>query len=432
MLKCPHCGAEVKEMRGSCEGCGGDLNAEGIRLGISQIQTNQEKTTEELEEIRKHNQEIEKSFKEITTTKEDLQKRIEFLENHHKERMAGGASDEKVKPIRFSNLVCALATDNWENAAYEREVIEKTEEKQRALSTGAIGTGAAIIPPEYLPGEAIDLLRASLVVESMGARVLDGLSGTPVTIPRLAGGAVVFWVAENAAKTPTDQTFEQVVMTPHEAAAVTQFSNRMLMLSNPKVDAMVTEDLLKVIALEVDRAALFGTGAGNQPLGVVNQPGITVHPLLSGTPSTPIAEDIDEIELALDSANALIGKIGWISHPRFFTTMKAMRDESGGAGTTTGGWLFRDDIKAGNLDGYKFGKSTQVPINLGAGANESQVFFANWDDMIVGYWGGIEVTVSKQAGTAFLNNQTWIRVSVLVDVAVRHPQSFVLVNGVLR
>lgn len=433
MKKCPHCGKEVEEFRGDCPHCSENMDAEGLRELMLEQRGEQKKVYDEIAELRKKEEDNEARLKAI---EERMMKRAEELAAMEQGEL------ERPKPVNFGKVVRALASqkdigmDAWkrQDAIYELEIIQKAEEELRALSTGAIGTGGAIIPPEYLGQEMVDLLRANVIVEALGARVLTGLMGTPVYIPRLAGGATAYHVGENNSKTPSDQTFEQISMTPHEVAAATIFSKRMAMLSNPSVDMMIQEDLLAVLARSVDFEAIYGNGAGNRPIGIINQPGVTAYTLANdvGNGAIPIPVDIDDIQYALEQNNAFMGSLGWAFNPRTKYTIKKMRDESGGAGTNTGGWLFRQDIKEGNVDGIMFKDTTQIPVNLTKGANNdcSHIVFANWSDLVLAYWGGMEIATSDQAGDTFLKNQVIIKVAMLYDVALRHPESFCVVDGV--
>ena len=51
-------------------------------------------------------------------------------------------------------------------------------------------------PAQAMP-EFIEMFRAEAVCIRMGARVIDGLTGAPVTFTRQTGGATAYWVGEN-------------------------------------------------------------------------------------------------------------------------------------------------------------------------------------------------------------------------------------------
>jgi HK97 family phage major capsid protein len=79
--------------------------------------------------------------------------------------------------------------------------------------------------------------------------------------------------------------------------------------------------------------------------------------------------------------------------------------------------------------GYDYKTSTTIPTNLtyGNGTDITELYFANWQEVILAMWGGVQIMATKEAGDAFQKNQTWIRIIQDVDIAIRHPQSFCIV-----
>jgi HK97 family phage major capsid protein len=76
--------------------------------------------------------------------------------------------------------------------------------------------------------------------------------------------------------------------------------------------------------------------------------------------------------------------------------------------------------------GYPYKMTTQIPINLtkANGTALTEVYYANWQELIIGQWGGMEIMASNETSDAFEKDQTWVRVLQEVDLAVRHPESF--------
>ena len=76
------------------------------------------------------------------------------------------------------------------------------------------------------------------------------------------------------------------------------------------------------------------------------------------------------------------------------------------------------------LRGYNAAVSNQVPSNLtkGSGTGLSAILFGNWNDLIIGTWGGIDINIDTSTGSA----SGTVRVVALqdVDIAVRHAESF--------
>ncbi len=84
----------------------------------------------------------------------------------------------------------------------------------------------------------------------------------------------------------------------------------------------------------------------------------------------------------------------------------------------------------GSRLGFKWEESTQIPTTLtkGSGVNLSEVYFADWSELLIGMWMGLELDASRQAGTAFETNQVWLKASIEADIALRHVESFCLIS----
>jgi HK97 family phage major capsid protein len=53
------------------------------------------------------------------------------------------------------------------------------------------------------------------------------------------------------------------------------------------------------------------------------------------------------------------------------------------------------------------------------------VIFGYWSQLLVGYWSGVDILVNPYETTAYAKGRVLVRAMRDVDVAVRHPESFV-------
>jgi HK97 family phage major capsid protein len=337
-----------------------------------------------------------------------------------------GLEDEK-QAFSFFKACHAIRTGNWEDAGFEKEVFAATRKKAMEMGTGS--AGGYIVPTIYI-AELIELLRAESVVASMGATILNDLQGSPVQIPRQSGGATAYWVGENIAITASDLTLEQLSLTPKKVGCLVKLSNTLLKLSNPSAEALVRRDIAVALALKIDLASLRGLGASYQPKGINLQTGLNTVAI--GTNGGNITFDhlIDmEYELAAD--NALRGKLGFIFHPCVRRNL-LKRKVAQYTGDTAGAYIVAPVTEQvfQNWLGYPYKMTTQIPINLtkAEGTGLTEVYFGNWQELIIGQWGGMELMASQETSDAFEKDQTWVRILQEVDIAVRHGESFCLIN----
>ncbi|WP_108820358.1 phage major capsid protein [Pseudovibrio sp. Alg231-02] len=272
----------------------------------------------------------------------------------------------------------------------------------RNLSTGTIGAGGALVSDNLLASSFVELLRKRAVVMGMGARMLHDLEGN-FKIPRMVGGATAYWVGESDDVTKSAEAFDQIELSPHTLGAFTDYSRRLLIQSSLDVEAMVRDDLARVIGLEISRAALHSDGSGETPKGIAATTGINSTTFAANAPTF---EEVVAMETAVATDDADIGALGYVLNAAmrgsFKTTEKA-------AGTAQFIW------EQGNtVNGYNTGISNQVLDHNG--------FFGNWADLLIALWTGVDLTVDpftqSTSGT--------VRVVAMqdVDFAVRHPQSF--------
>jgi HK97 family phage major capsid protein len=246
-------------------------------------------------------------------------------------------------------------------------------------------------------------------------------------------GATAYWVGENAAITPSDLTVGQLSLAPKKVAALVKMSNDLALLSNPSAEAMVRRDIALALGLAVDLAGLRGAGSPNVPLGIANTPSIATYDI--GDAGGVFTWDhASAMEGKLEDANALRGTLGYVFSPKVKRLLKRQKvaQFSGDAGGSYIVLPTVSDAMLRDLLGYDFGTTTQIPVNISksTSADCSEVYFANWNELLIGMWQGLEIAASNVAGDAsggaFSSDQLWIRAIQRVDIGLRHAASFCL------
>jgi len=360
----------------------------------------------------------------------EIEKRLGFIESQFKpgERskisIPGLKEEMEKKEFSVLKMIRGIRFGDWSDAGFEKEVLDAIA-KDMGTATGS--AGGYLVPVQYI-AELIEMLRAEAIVIQLGATVLDNLKGSPVEIPKQTGGATAYWVGENSAITPSDLTLGQVNLTPHQVGCLVKLSNRLLKLATPSAEAMVRRDIAQALALAIDYAALRGSGTSNEPTGIANTSNINTI-AIGANGGDFLFEHIVEMEGKLEDANALRGRLGIAWHGKVKRKLKKMRipqysGDSGGQYVM----LPMSDAQLRDHIGYDFRTSTQIPTNLtkGSGSNLSEVYFGNWQELIIGQWTTMEFMASQETSDAFAKNQTWIRVISEVDIGLRHPESFCL------
>ncbi|MCY1542682.1 Phage capsid family protein [compost metagenome] len=85
------------------------------------------------------------------------------------------------------------------------------------------------------------------------------------------------------------------------------------------------------------------------------------------------------------------------------------------------------------------GLSNQIPTNLGVDGDETEIYFVNFADLMIGEDMDLVIDLSKEATykdgsgnvvSAFQRDQTLIRVIAKHDFGPRHVESIVVATGV--
>ena len=295
------------------------------------------------------------------------------------------------------------------------------EVQKRDLLVGTPTAGGNTVATDLLASSFIDLLRNKMAVTGLGAKFLTGLVGQ-IAIPRQTAGATAYWVAENGAPTESQQAFDQVTMTPKTLGAFTDITRKLLLQSSIDVEGLVRNDLATVIAMAIDLAAINGSGASNQPTGILNTAGI--GSVAGGTNGLiPTWGNLVDLESQVAVANADLGALGYLTNAKVRGKLKQVSKVSG-----QNGFIWED----GTVNGYATGVSNQVPSNLTKGTASgicSAILFGNFADLIIGQWGNLDIMVDPYTGST----AGTVRVVALqdVDVAVRHAESFAAMKDAL-
>lgn len=287
--------------------------------------------------------------------------------------------------------------------------------EQRALDSVQ---GAGSIATE-LDKDWIELLRNSCRVIEAGAREIHDLTGR-FAIPRQSGSGTTYWVQESGSPSPSNQTLDQVLFTPHTIGAYTDISRRFFELTNlGDGDAFVKSDLTADIARGIDLAALNGPGGSNQPLGILQNSAITSGRTVSlgtngGAPTWAACVELYTIVSRGNAAD--LGEFSYIGNADVQGTLATTPK----IGSTFPIFLLEDE----KVYGKRFLQTQQLPNNLtkGSGSNLSPMIGGIWNQIVMGFWSEVDILVDPYTGSS----SGTVRVVALqdMDIQARHNEAF--------
>ena len=339
---------------------------------------------------------------------------------------------DKPKGLNSTRLLNALAQfkGNMDKAVdhFTKSYPEEKEFLDKALAAQSSSGGGFLIREDFDDG-IIELLRPASVVRSLNP-IMVGLDSGTLHIPKHTAGSSGGWIGENVNAPATQPSCGQVTLQAKKYASLVPTSNDLIRRSNYATQTIVRDDLVADIATATDLAFIRGNGTAGQPKGIRYLAGSNV----AANPAVSVANvvtDLGKMIQTLMDANIRMLRPGWMFSPRTWRYLFTVLDGNGN-------FVFKNEIESGKLFGFPFRMTTSIPSNLGSGSNESEVYFCDFADVIVGEATGILVDVSDSAayhdGTnvvaSFSLDQTVIRAIIEVDMNTRHDAALGYISGV--
>ena len=291
------------------------------------------------------------------------------------------------------------------------EVLFSSRYNQRQLTATGADTGDVIIPQDYRGDLFIDRLRNKSTVMAAGADVLNGLIGD-LDIPRLLSSGQTDWTGETVAAVELLMTFGLLSFRVHNLRYTQSWTKQLEMQSDPMIEKLIVDDMMKQFATEIDYTALNGDSATDtdQPDGVANYTGVPTISLNV----VPTWANMVSFETVADGNNAPDGSRRYITSPGIKGVLKTTPKESGQALYP---WTDQETV-----NGYPADATNQVLTNLGGANDEHQIFFGNFNDLMIGFWGGMDVVIDPW--TAVAQSIKMIHAFMMMDFQLRHANSF--------
>jgi HK97 family phage major capsid protein len=329
---------------------------------------------------------------------------------------------------------------------------------RKALTSGVGAGGGYIVPPDQSV-ELIELLRPKVAVRAAEPIVLPMPRGT-MTLPAQTSPATAYYSGEHAPITASQPAFGQKVATFKKLTAMVPVANDLMRFADPAADAIVRNDLVKVIGLREDIAFLMSDGTQGSPIGMTSfanlfarQNGGTPAVWLSTGPSTAgvggnfvtsatsftLSSAVAELAGLISNlavANVPEDRRAFFMNPRSFWYLATVTN-------SLGVQFFPRLASTKKIWDIPVFTSTNIPIDLidstGAYTDCSFVILAEMTEALLFDSMALEIEVSPDATyvdssgntqSAFANDETVIRAIAEHDFTMRHPASLAVAQFV--
>jgi len=299
----------------------------------------------------------------------------------------------------------------------------------RALGATDGSAGGFLVPVQFSQ-DVIEFLRPMSAVRRLNPNVVSMPSGT-TKIPKITTSAS--YIGESVNIPMSQPVFGQVILSFKKLAALVPISNDLIRYSSPSVDSVVRDDVVRAMAQRENQAFLRDTGTENTPRGLrFAVASANVSAMTGADNLADIVTNLGRLVLALENNNIPMTRPGWIFGPRTKFRLMTLLNAVSSA------YMFRAEMLNGTLWGYPYATSTAVPQNLGAAANESEVYLADFADVVIGESQSLIVDSSTEASywdgtaqqSAYSRDETVVRCILEEDLVMRRAESGAVLIGV--
>jgi HK97 family phage major capsid protein len=266
-----------------------------------------------------------------------------------------------------------------------------------------------------------------------------------LTLPKLTSGGTASYVGETS-KIPTSKAKSGSVKgSAKKLAAIIPISNDLIRHAGLGVDAAYREDMYGCFGQTEDVTFFRATGSQYTPKGLRYQAlaaNVVDSSILKAKIDTPdsttsvlkaVLADLTGMLKRMADSNVRFLRLGWgMSRRTEFFLKFAVLDGLGRP-------YFKDEMDKGMLMGYPYRATTVIPNNLGTSGYDSEIYLADFSDVIIADDPTIAIEVSNEASyvdaegiehSAFQEDVTLIRMIEEHDLMVRHEESIQVLTGV--
>lgn len=272
--------------------------------------------------------------------------------------------------------------------------IQLPMEERSTVQATVEGAGQEAVAEDLL--NILEPLRAKLVLAQAGASYMTGLVGN-ISIPAYSGSQVT-WEGEVADAKDGAGAFTEVKLEPKRLTAYIDLSKQFLIQDSVSAEEMLKRDIVNAIANKLE-ATILGAeeGTATKPAGMLNG--------VAADSEAITYEDIVGMEAELEEANVR-GEIKFIVSPSAKAALKTTKIDAGSG---------KFAMEGNEVNGY--------PVISTSAVAGKGVIYGNFNDLVIGQWGGIDLTVDPYTQAA--NGKVRLVINAYFDAKPRRAESFV-------
>lgn len=250
-----------------------------------------------------------------------------------------------------------MASKGFNVQEYNTEVREENARYIKALTTTDAGV---IVPVEYLATIIEFATALSPILQKVMRIPMGSLS---MKIPKLVqsagsyfGGITLYHPDESGLKTDTKPSFDSLTFTAKKLIGLINLTDELIADSSINIINYITALFVRAMQYQTVGEIIAGTGAGNQMLGIKNDPSINV--VSRNTAGTVVYTDLIDLESSLDEN---FQDLSFLSRRATVNTLRKQVDTNGQPVYHDGFTTFLGGAMTPQLMGYPVYKTRNVP-----------------------------------------------------------------------
>jgi HK97 family phage major capsid protein len=256
--------------------------------------------------------------------------------------------------------------------------------------------------------EAVALAtRPTLVLEPLGATRLEFTSGD-AALPRFVGGAGG-WISEGQPAASLATTVQSAAVTAHAAAARLGLSRRVRHSNRADIETAVLAELSSAVQNVIEQGFIQGSGANNQPLGIIEAATGTVS-FAAAAPTWP--ELVEMIE-TLAAADGNLNNASFLMHPSMLASLLTTQISANGG-----------ELAVSYSEGHH--RIAGLPVATSTNAPTGNVILADFSTVQMCYFGAPQVIDDPYSNGKSSTGASEIIVINFCDVALKDPSHVVV------
>jgi HK97 family phage major capsid protein len=300
-------------------------------------------------------------------------------------------------------------------AKFLQAVVNGNAAVSKDLSEGVGADGGFLVPTEFRAAVVEKLVKESVIRPR--ATVIP-MSRDKMEVPAEGAGVNAVWKAENVALTQSDPTWAQIVLNTNKLTGFSKMSRELFADSAVNIVDYITGIYAKEFAREEDKA--FMTGAGTtEPNGIRTY----TLPTISQAGATLTGDDLINLFYALPSQYR--SRSAWLLNNAIIKLVRNLKD-------LNGRYLWTDGLAEApaTILGRPVLEQNDIPTNLGAGLDESEIFLGDLSYYLIGDRQTIEVESTTQGAGAFETHQVALKMVERLDGKLAQTEAFYLLDAV--